>query len=498
MFLVFNPTAKVHHIFAITTFEDTIWWSDWETKSVERCNKYTGANESTVVKTIHRPMDVKVFHPFRQPPRHPNPCENRGGCQTLCLLSPGGGAVCACPENFILTENQKNCTNNCTSSQFECKSTLKCIPSWWVCDGQNDCSPLDHSDEPDTCPPFNCTPGQYQCSGSGECIHPASLCDAKDDCQDGSDEKECDKHTCFGTQFKCPSAPANGTSGGTSKSFCIPQNQRCDGKLDCPGGQDEQNCSSKTCPANQFTCQNKKCIQPEWTCDLEDDCGDNSDEHPHINCTQRSCDTTTKYRCRSGKCIPLSWRCDGEKDCHEGEDEPKECSDPEEHKCEPTYFRCNSHRCIPSRWRCDYEDDCGDNSDEINCQPRNCSESEWKCNDGRCIRKTLLCNGEYNCHDQSDEQNCNHTCTSQDFQCENPPFCIFAGWRCDGDSDCVDGSDEKNCENRTSCHSDQFRCSNGECLSLSWRCDGEKDCADGSDEDIDMCKNTACEPGKFR
>lgn len=58
--------------------------------------------------------------------------------------------MCACPENFILTENQRNCTNNCTSSQFECKQTLKCIPSWWVCDGQNDCSPSDHSDEPDT------------------------------------------------------------------------------------------------------------------------------------------------------------------------------------------------------------------------------------------------------------------------------------------------------------------------------------------------------------
>lgn len=55
-----NPDAKLHHIFAMTVFEDYVYWTDWELKSVERCNKYSGKDCKTVVKLIHRPMDVHV------------------------------------------------------------------------------------------------------------------------------------------------------------------------------------------------------------------------------------------------------------------------------------------------------------------------------------------------------------------------------------------------------------------------------------------------------
>ena len=48
------------HIFAITTFEDYIYWTDWEYKSVERANKNTGGNRSNLTHTIHRPMAIQV------------------------------------------------------------------------------------------------------------------------------------------------------------------------------------------------------------------------------------------------------------------------------------------------------------------------------------------------------------------------------------------------------------------------------------------------------
>jgi integrin beta 2 len=129
-----QTSNKVHHIFALTAFEDYIYWSDWETKSIERCHKYHCTNVTTVTTSAHRPMDLQIYHPYRQLPFHgKNPCDNNGGCNTLCLLKHGKKSVCACPENYALEEDGINCRNNCTGSQFVCNSTYNCIPFWWKC-----------------------------------------------------------------------------------------------------------------------------------------------------------------------------------------------------------------------------------------------------------------------------------------------------------------------------------------------------------------------------
>lgn len=36
--------------------------------------------------------------------------------------------------------------------------------------------------------------------------------------------------------------------------------------------------AARTCPPNQFSCASGRCIPISWTCDLDDDCGDRSDE----------------------------------------------------------------------------------------------------------------------------------------------------------------------------------------------------------------------------
>ena len=492
-----TPTARLHHIFALSVFEDYVYWTDWETKSIERCHKYSCKKASTILSAIHRPMDLAIYHPLRQPKPPVNPCLNNGGCHALCLLRPEGGSegspghVCACPENFILGDDGLSCKSNCSATHFLCKETYKCIPFWWRCDGQDDCG--DGSDEPPSCPAFNCTPGQFQCNNQ-RCLHPTQICDNIDDCGDRSDEQNCNEYTCFKNQLKCPAHDG-------SNAFCIPLDQQCNRVKNCPGGEDEADCPIKECPVNHYKCDNDACVPNVWVCDGDNDCGDNSDEHNSCLSPNRTCGAEF-FRCSSGRCIPSSWRCDGDQDCPEREDEPSSCTADPGNACEASYFRCKSGKCVPGRWRCDHEEDCTDGSDEAGCEEeeyRVCSVEERACHNGKCLHINQWCDGVVDCEDNTDEVFCHVNCTAEEFRCAHPPYCIYQEWQCDGERDCSDGSDELSCG---PCGQGEFTCaapsSTGEqCVSAQWKCDGQEDCEDGSDEDPDLCKDWVCEPNRF-
>ncbi|XP_071943214.1 low-density lipoprotein receptor-related protein 2-like [Antedon mediterranea] len=530
----------VSHPFAITVFEETLYWTDWNTKTINKVDKLLGGNYTQVGGTIHRPMDIHIVHELRQDPSIINPCgNNNGGCTHLCLISADGinGATsftCACPDNFVLKDDGKTCLENCTNQQFHCNDATKCIPSYWKCDGERDCN--DGSDEPSTCPPPSCSPGLYTCTNK-ECTYPTYVCDGEDDCTDGSDETGCDASECSPWEFRC------------STGNCIEQRNVCDQTNDCTDGSDEASsvCMGRECQDGYFTCDNGFCIPDSWVCDLDDDCGDRSDE-PHSTCQSATCQPgwqpcTTNYRCipsyafcngydncrdnsdenpdycsnqqcdgvgefqcSDSSCIPLRWQCDGEEDCDNGEDEvgcaPRECSESE--------FTCvGTSTCIPSKWVCDHEDDCGDNSDEYACLDRSCNFDQFQCTSGHCISKDYQCDGDPDCQDISDEINCptrypgGHYCLTTEFTCANK-LCTFSEWVCDGEDDCTDGSDESSeaCLN-VDCNEDEsFRCdgSSSACLSKRKQCDGIVDCPNSSDEnDHDICSPVAiCTESEFK
>ena len=56
------------HPFALTLFEDELYWTDWHTKSINRANKLRGNAVVTVHSHLHFPMDIHTFHPQVQPP----------------------------------------------------------------------------------------------------------------------------------------------------------------------------------------------------------------------------------------------------------------------------------------------------------------------------------------------------------------------------------------------------------------------------------------------
>ncbi|KAM7407483.1 hypothetical protein PAMA_003284 [Pampus argenteus] len=482
------------HPFALTVFEDTVYWTDWNTRTVEKGNKYDGTGRQVLVNTTHRPFDIHACHPYRQPIVN-NPCAvNNGDCSHLCLIRHGGREhTCECPDHFLTVQigGVTRCLPMCTSTQYRCANNERCIPIWWKCDGQRDCR--DGSDEPSTCPTRHCRLGQFQCN-DGNCTSPHFLCNSNQDCHDGSDEDPvlCDTHQCETHQWQC------------ANKRCIPESWQCDGEDDC-GDQSDENpahCSTRTCRPGQFKCRNGRCIPQNWKCDVDDDCGDNSDE-PLEECMGPAyrCDNHTEFDCKTNyRCVPLWSVCNGHNDCRDNSDE-QGC---DELTCHPNGdFQCDNHRCIPLRWRCDGDDDCGDNSDERSCAPRTCTESEFRCENLRCIPDRWVCDHDNDCEDNSDERDCElRTCHPGYFQCGSG-HCIAERFKCDGNADCLDYTDEISCPTRfpngTYCPPFLFECKNHVCVQPHWKCDGDNDCGDSSDEELHLCLEIQCEaPFRFR
>ncbi|RXG68700.1 Low-density lipoprotein receptor-related protein 1 [Armadillidium vulgare] len=107
---ILRSHKRLSHAFAISLFENTVYWTDWRTNSVTSANKFNGTDIQILQVTITQPFDIHILHPSRQPKVPVNPCEkDNGGCSHLCLLSFNSTRQCNCPQIMSLSSDNVTC-----------------------------------------------------------------------------------------------------------------------------------------------------------------------------------------------------------------------------------------------------------------------------------------------------------------------------------------------------------------------------------------------------
>lgn len=107
--------SQLPHPFGLTLHEEKLYWTDWQSKSIQSANKMTGLGRQTLAENLENLMDIHMFHRYRTTVR--TPCAvNNGGCSHLCLLAPPPkGSSCACPTGINLQLDGKTCAHGMSS-----------------------------------------------------------------------------------------------------------------------------------------------------------------------------------------------------------------------------------------------------------------------------------------------------------------------------------------------------------------------------------------------
>lgn len=117
--------------YALTQYQDYIFWTDFSSKSIERANKIDGKNRTRILSNIEDVVDILVFHSSWQSGW--NHCQvNNGGCSHLCLALPNEAGAknffrCGCPTHYVLDTDNRTCSPPKTFLLFSQKNSISRI-----------------------------------------------------------------------------------------------------------------------------------------------------------------------------------------------------------------------------------------------------------------------------------------------------------------------------------------------------------------------------------
>ncbi|KAJ6635659.1 Very low-density lipoprotein receptor, partial [Pseudolycoriella hygida] len=128
--VILYSSDNLRHPFSITTFEDWIYWTDWDKAAVFRANKFNGEEVTAItpLRMLQHPMTIHVYHPYRQPDGV-NYCQAvNGHCSHLCLPAPKINSrspqiSCACPTGLKLMDDGLMCVEDDTTTTTAFPST---------------------------------------------------------------------------------------------------------------------------------------------------------------------------------------------------------------------------------------------------------------------------------------------------------------------------------------------------------------------------------------
>jgi len=104
-------SGLIKHPFALATFEDYAYFTDWTPGSIRRLSRRDGSAKLIYKDQLTKPMGIQVIHQSKQSlDGATNHCA-KALCTHLCLLKPGGHS-CKCPFGYQL---KKDDNTSCVS-----------------------------------------------------------------------------------------------------------------------------------------------------------------------------------------------------------------------------------------------------------------------------------------------------------------------------------------------------------------------------------------------